>query len=96
MNRVPYVVRCTEPGCQEPAGYKIAGEWSDGTTKELKTYGLACEGHLEGVFRRSRSKQSHCRVAEGESLSEPRIFQVEQGRRDRELVRLPEREADFS
>jgi hypothetical protein len=95
MSRVPFVVCCTMPGCQETARYKIAAEWSDGTTKELKTYGLACEEHLEVLFRQSREKHRGCRVAEGETLSGPCIFQIEQGRRDRELVRLPEREAGF-
>ena len=88
MNRIPFVVRCTMQGCQETAGYKIASEWSDGTTKELKTYGLACEKHLEALFRRSREKQRGCHVAEGESLSTPHIFRIETDRRDRELVRL--------
>lgn len=95
MSRVPYVVRCTMPGCPEVARYKIAAEWSDGTTKELKTYGLACEAHLEVLFRRSRDKQQGCRIAEGETLSAPRIFRIEEGRRDRELVHLPDLEASF-
>ena len=95
MGRVPFVVRCTVQGCPDPARYKIAAEWSDGTTKELKTYGLACEKHLESLFQRSRDKLRGCRTAEGESLSAPGIFRIEEGRRDRELVRLPELEARF-
>jgi hypothetical protein len=95
MNRVPFVVRCTESGCKEEACYKVAAEWSDGTTAELKTYGLACESHLEVLFRRSREKHDRCHVAEGETLSEPRIFRIEPGRRDRELMRLTDREASF-
>jgi len=95
MSRVPYVIHCTVPGCSETARYKIAAEWSDGSTKELKTYGLACEKHLELLFRRSRDKQRSCRLAEGETLSPAGIFRTEEGRRDRELVRLPELEAGF-
>ena len=96
MTRVPFVVRCTAQGCPEPAVYKIAAEWSDGTIKELKTYALACEKHLELQFRRSREKQRCCRVAEGESLGAPGIFRIDEGRRDRELVRLPDLEAGFA
>jgi hypothetical protein len=95
MSRVPIAVCCTAEGCQEPAQFKIAAEWSDGTTKELKTYGLACESHLELLFRRSREKQRACRLAEGETLGSPGIFRIEGGRRDRELVRLPDLESDL-
>jgi hypothetical protein len=93
MDQIPYVVRCTAQGCHEPATYKIAAEWSDGTTKELKTYGLACESHLQLLFRRSRDRQRGYRLAEGESLGAPAVFRIEQGRRDRELVRMPDLEA---
>jgi hypothetical protein len=81
-------------GCQEPAAYKIAAEWSDGTTKELKTYGLACENHLQFLFRQSRDRQRGYRLGEGETLSATAIFRIEHGRRDRELVRMPDLEAD--
>ena len=95
MSRIPYVVRCTVQGCQEAAGYKIAAEWSDGTTNELKTYGLACESHLELLFRRSRDKQRGYRLAEGETLGAPAVFRIEEGRRDRQLVRMVDLEARF-
>lgn len=96
MSRVPFAVRCTVQECQEQAQYKIAAEWSDGTTKELKTYGLACEKHLELLFRRSREKKQGCRLAEGETLGVPCIFRIEEGRRDRELVRSPDLETGFA
>jgi hypothetical protein len=83
-----YIVRCTTHGCTEPAAYKIAAEWSDGSIKELKTYGLACEQHVESLFRASREKQGRCRLTEGESLSSPRIFRLQSGQRDPQLERL--------
>lgn len=94
MNAGRYEVRCAAEGCQELAQYKIAAEWSDGTTSELKTYGLACEQHLAGLFRRGHEKRSHCRIVEGESLSPPRIFRLNTGCRDRQLQRAPELEAE--
>jgi hypothetical protein len=87
-----YVVRCTAEGCQEPAVYKLAAEWSDGTIGELKTYGLACPQHLDMLYRRSREKRSRCRLTEGETLSDPHIFRLEPERRDRDLLRMPELE----
>src|SRR5512144_2944372 len=90
-----YLVLCTTEGCQPPAQYKIAAVWSDGTTHELKTYGLSCEEHLESQFHKSREKQKKCRLAEGETLSAPQIYFIESGRRDRELVRVPELETQL-
>jgi hypothetical protein len=90
MNAPSYLVLCTTEGCTAPAQYKIAAVWNDGTTEELKTYGLCCDAHLEAQFRRSREKQKSCRLAEGETLGQPQVFRIESGRRDRELVSLPE------
>ena len=96
MNRSAYVVRCTVQCCQELARYKIAAEWSDGSVHELKTYGLACENHLEVLFRRSLEKHQKCRQADGETLSAPQVFRIESGRRDPELVRLTDLEHRLS
>jgi hypothetical protein len=95
MNAPAYLVLCTNQGCNMPALYKIAAVWNDGTTEELKTYALSCDAHLEAHFRRSLDKQQSCRLVEGESLSQPQVFRVASGRRDRELVRLPDVEARF-
>ena len=95
MRQITYRVLCGTEGCTELARFKIAAEWSNGTTRELKTYGLACEQHLEAEYRRSLLKQQSCRLTEGERLSPPEIFRLEPGRRDRELVRLQEIESRF-
>ena len=89
----PYAIRCAAEACQEIAQFKVASEWSDGTTGELKTYALACEKHLELLFQRSREKRSRCRLAEGETLSPPEVFRLDPGQHDRQLVRIPHLEA---
>ncbi len=92
----PFIVRCMVDGCPVEALYKLAAEWSDGTIQELKSYGLACEQHLPTVFRLSREKRGRCRLAGGESLSEPRIFRLEPGARDRQLVRQTDLEVQLA
>jgi hypothetical protein len=82
-----YPVRCTNPGCTELALYKIASRWSDGITRELKTYALSCSKCLAQSFQRSRAKQAACRLAPGESLEFPSIYEISRGTRDAQLVR---------
>ena len=82
-----YPVRCCTPGCAEPAIYKIAARWSDGVTQELKTYALTCSACLAEAFRRSRAKQTACRLAAGETLESPGVYELARGRRDPQLVR---------
>jgi hypothetical protein len=67
--------------------YKIAARWSDGVTEELKTYALSCPDCLADWFRRSREKQKACRLAPGEILEPPGIYQLASGQRDRQLQR---------
>ena len=88
----PYPVRCYAPGCAREAQYKIAARWSDGVTRELKTYFLACADCLPGLYRSAAAKKSACRLAAGETLGDPEVFDVRRGARDRELVRRPELE----
>src|SRR5436190_10789493 len=38
-----YQPTCSAPNCRNPAAYKVAAPWSNGTQRELKNYGLACE-----------------------------------------------------
>jgi hypothetical protein len=83
----PYPILCYRPGCGQPAAYKIAARWSDGVTEELKTYALTCPDCLAELFRRSREKQAACRLAPGEILEPPGIFELERGQRDRALHR---------
>jgi hypothetical protein len=87
MPMLSYPVRCYTRGCEALAVYKIAARWSDGLTQELKTYALTCPGCLAESFRRSRAKQATCRLAPGETLEAPGIYELAHGRRDPELVR---------
>jgi hypothetical protein len=81
-------VRCSLPGCEESATYKIAAPWSDGRFAELKTYGHACADHLGPVFRAAEGRRHHHHAAFGETIEEIGIYRYEQGRRDRQLQRL--------
>ncbi len=82
-----YPIRCYTRGCTELAVYKIAARWSDGITQELKTYALTCSKCLAESFRRSRAKQTACRLAPGETLETPGIYELVRGCRDAELRR---------
>ena len=81
-------VRCSLSECREPAGYKIAAPWSDGSFAELKTYGFACSNHLGPIFRRAEERQSDYPPSPGETVEELAIYRYEQGKRDRQLQRL--------
>ena len=83
-----YPLVCYRRGCGKPAAYKIAARWSDGLTEELKTYALCCAECLPAQFRQSCRKQAACRLAPGETLERPGVYQLNRGRRDRELERL--------
>ncbi len=85
-----YPVLCYS--CSAPATYKVAAEWSDGLTRELKTYSLSCAACLAAHFAAAKSKQSQCRLLHGETLEVPGIFAICRGNRDRQLVRRPELE----
>jgi hypothetical protein len=87
-----YRVVCYAPGCHNEAVFKIAARWSDGVTSELKTYFLACETCLPELYRIAKLKKAACRLAAGESLGEPQVFEMTRGRRDRDLVRRQELE----
>ena len=91
----PYPVLCYHPPCGRPAVYKIAARWSDGVTQELKTYALTCADCLPDWFRRSLAKQAACRLAPGEALESPGIYELARGRRDQQLQRLVEVEAQL-
>lgn len=82
------VVRCSLPDCHEPAAYKIAAPWSDGSFSELKTYGFACSDHLGPVFREAESRRQDYKPTPAETIEELGIYRFEQGKRDRQLQRL--------
>jgi hypothetical protein len=87
MTMPPYPVLCYAPGCGRPAQFKIAARWSDGVIRELKTYYLACPGCRAKLFAEARRKQPLCRLAVGETLDPPAVYELRGGARDQELVR---------
>jgi hypothetical protein len=87
MPMPPYPVMCYAPGCPNRAAYKIAARWSDGITHELKTYYLACPECVVRLFAAAVTKRAACRLAPGETLDEPGVYELQRGERDRALKR---------
>lgn len=77
----PYPVICSAPTCGQPARVKIAANWSDGTTYELKTYYLACERCVHELHAQARAKRKACRLTVGETLDEPAVYGLRTGGR---------------
>ncbi len=87
MSMPPYTVMCYKAGCPNPAAFKIAARWNDGLTHELKTYSLGCEDCLPILYRSALQKRAACRLAPGETLDEPGIYELHRGDRDKQLKR---------
>jgi len=85
-----YLPKCSEPNCDQPATFKVGAVWTDGTRRELKNYGLACEGHRRSQLERARKHRGGLRLADGESVGEVSLFVLEHGRRDTELSQAPD------
>jgi hypothetical protein len=92
----PYPVLCYGSTCDKLAVFKIAATWSDGITKELKTYGLTCADCLGELYLRSCAKHKACRVIRGESLGAPEIFALSRGQRDLHLARREDLERELA
>lgn len=84
----PYPVLCHAPGCSRLAAFKIGAAWSDGTTRELKTYSLCCATCLPSELTSARARREQCRQAPGETLGPACVFELRPSARDRDLVRL--------
>jgi hypothetical protein len=95
MPMPPYPVLCYTPRCGAKALFKVAARWSDGTTAELKTYGLSCAACLAGQLARAGANRAACRLAPGETLEAPGVYELARGQRDRKLTRRPDLEAQL-
>jgi hypothetical protein len=95
MPMPPYPVLCYARGCSRPAAYKVAARWSDGNTHELKTYYLTCPDCLPRLFAEAVVKRAACRLAPGETLEEPGIYELHRGERDKTLKRRTDLEAEL-
>jgi hypothetical protein len=83
-----YKPRCSDPNCDQPAVYKVGAVWSDGTSRELKNYGLTCEAHRQSQLERARKHRDGLRLADGESVGQVALFVLDADRRDRDLARV--------
>ncbi len=88
--RFVYQPRCSAPGCDAPACYKIAAPWSNGTSHELKNYGLACEAHKDSQLARGQIHRQGLVLSEGETLGAVGLYELATDRRDVQLHRLPD------
>ncbi|MGO9464565.1 MAG: hypothetical protein ACLQIB_41880 [Isosphaeraceae bacterium] len=86
-----YQPTCNAPECREPAVYKVAAVWSDGTSRELKNYGLACEAHRDSQLELARGNHRMLRLAEGETVGPVELYVLKDGCRDAELARVAQR-----
>jgi hypothetical protein len=78
---------CHARGCGRPAAFKIGAAWSDGTTRELKTYSLCCADCLPTELPAARTRRERCRQAPGETLGLAGVYELRPATRDRDLVR---------
>lgn len=85
-----YQPKCSAPQCNQPAAYKVAAPWSNGTSHELKNYGLACEEHRDSQLARAQLHREGLALAEGETVGSVGLYKLEPGRRDATLQRLPD------
>ncbi len=83
-----YVPRCSMTGCNNPAPFKIASPWSDGTSRELKNYGLACADHQEALLSRARKNRSELVVTEGELVGPVGLYELVAGIHDVDLPQI--------
>jgi hypothetical protein len=83
-----YVPTCSAPGCDRPGAYKIAALWSDGTSRELKNYGLACEAHRDLELDAARLRRQALKLSEGESVGPVALYLLRPACRDTELTKL--------
>ncbi|MFO0937105.1 MAG: hypothetical protein U0798_11385 [Gemmataceae bacterium] len=74
MPMPPYPVFCQSPECGNLATHKVASEWSDVVTSELKTYALCCESCVPHWLEIARDRQRVCHLTDGESLGIPKVI----------------------
>ena len=87
-----YPIPCGGPDCRTSALFKIAAEWSDGPTRELKTYFLCCPDCVKPLRPAAVAKRRASRLAPREALGAPGVYELSRGSADRALVRRPDLE----
>jgi len=89
-----YRPSCSAGRCDQPAVYKIAATWSDGSSRELKSYGLTCEVHRDSYLAAARRHHEGLRLSDGETVGPVEIYLLRSGCRDAELVPYSENEKE--
>jgi hypothetical protein len=84
MPMLPYPILCC---CQAPAEFKVAAAWSDGITRELKTYAITCRTCLMKSLSEARAKAKLCRLLPGEVLGVPGVYELARPTENRLLRR---------
>jgi hypothetical protein len=79
---------CSRPGCDRPAVYKIAASWSDGSSRELKNYGLACDQHRDQELAAAQGRHEVLRRGDDETVAPVELYRLISGCRDRDLEPL--------
>jgi len=85
-----YCPRCSAARCREPALYKIAAVWSDGSSRELKNYGLACAAHCDQELAHARRRHQGLARADDEFVGPIELYLLRPGCRDAELTPMRE------
>ena len=85
-----YVPKCSAPRCGKPAVFKVAAPWSNGTSHELKNYGLACDAHRDSQLALAQVHRQGLALADGETVGSVGLYHLDPDRRDVELRRLPD------
>jgi hypothetical protein len=83
--RFRYRPMCSEAGCDQPAVFKIAAVWSDGTSRELKNYGLACSAHCGAQSARAKRHRDVLKLQDWETVGDVRLYRFDPDRRDIDL-----------
>ena len=83
-----YCPTCSAPGCEAPAVYKVAASWSDGTSWELKNYGLTCEDHRLAQLARGKTQRQGLLLGDGEVVGQVGLFVLRENSRDATLKRI--------
>jgi hypothetical protein len=68
--------------------FKIAASWSDGSSRELKNYGLACDQHRDAELAAARRRHQVLRSGEDETVAPVELYRLIPGCRDRDLEPL--------
>ena len=69
-----YSVPCSWPGCPEAPRHKVAAPWSHGPLRELKNYGLACDGHRGPLLALAREHRDVLAVRDDEQVGPVEVF----------------------